>query len=88
MQFIFVTGDCYCMGDILGDRYVDVLVHEVCIEDFCIWQYEVTQGEHNGIAVTNPSYYKEGDKFPVEEVNWHEAIIVVAHSPERSRGTF
>ena len=56
MQFIFVAGDCYCMGDILGDRYVDVLVHEVCIEDFCIWQYEVTQGEHNGIAVTNPSY--------------------------------
>ena len=73
MEFILVHGGCYKMGDTVGDGYVDELVHEVCVEDFYIGKYEVTQGEYKRIAGKNPSYWKGGDKFPVEKVNWHEA---------------
>lgn len=43
MQFVFVKGGCYEMGDIFGDGDIDELpVHEVCVDDFYMGKYEVT----------------------------------------------
>lgn len=40
---------------------------------FLISQTEVTQGVWEKIMGTNPSFFKEGDAYPVEMVSWEEA---------------
>ena len=46
MEFVFVKGGCYQMGDTFGGVDGDEKpVHEVCVSDFYIGKFEVTQGE-------------------------------------------
>ena len=46
MDFIFVKGGCYQMGDTFGDGDSDEKpVHEVCVDDYYIGKHEVTQGQ-------------------------------------------
>lgn len=74
MEFIFVKGGCYQMGDTFGEGDSDEKpVHEVCVDDFYIGAYEVTQGEYKKIAGFNPSRFQKGDRYPVEEVSWDDA---------------
>ena len=74
MEFIFVEGGCYQMGDSFGDKYIDELpLHEVCLDDFYIGKFEVTQGEYEEIIGTNPSAFNKGDKYPVEWISWPDA---------------
>jgi hypothetical protein len=43
MEFIFVKGGCYQMGDTFGDGDSDEKpIHEVCVDDFYMGKYEVT----------------------------------------------
>ncbi len=42
MEFVFVKGGCYQMGSNSGDAN-EKPVHEVCVDDFYIGKYEVTQ---------------------------------------------
>jgi formylglycine-generating enzyme required for sulfatase activity/uncharacterized caspase-like protein len=74
MEFIFVKGGCYEMGDTFGDGYDNEKpVHEVCVDDFYIGKYEVTQAQWKAIMGNNPSYFKDcGDNCPVEQVSWNE----------------
>jgi formylglycine-generating enzyme required for sulfatase activity len=68
MEFISVKGGCYQMGE--GSSYA---VHEVCVDDFYIGKYEVTQGQWKAVMGNNPSYFKDcGDNCPVEEVSWND----------------
>jgi formylglycine-generating enzyme required for sulfatase activity len=46
MQFVFVKGGCFPMGDSLGDGYADEKpAHEVCLDDFYLGGYEVRVGD-------------------------------------------
>jgi formylglycine-generating enzyme len=46
MVFVFVKGGCYEMGDTFGDGDGDEKpVHKVCIDDFYLGKYEVTNAE-------------------------------------------
>ena len=46
MEFVFVKGGCYQMGDTFGDGYNDEKpVHEVCVDDFYMGKYDVTVGD-------------------------------------------
>lgn len=59
MEMIFVKGGCYQMGDTFGDGQSDEKpVHEVCVNDFYIGKYEVTQGQWQNIMKSNPSSFK------------------------------
>jgi len=74
MEFVFVKGGCFIMGDIFGDgeRY-ERPVHEVCINDFYIGKYEVTQAQWQNLLGNNPSFFSYcGDNCPVEQVSWNE----------------
>ena len=43
IEFVFVNGGCYEMGDTFGDRLENQKpVHEVCLDDFYLGKYEVT----------------------------------------------
>ncbi len=46
MEFVYVKGGCYPMGDTFGDGDKDEKpVHEVCVDDLYVGKYEVTQDE-------------------------------------------
>ncbi len=74
MEFVWVKGGCFQMGDIFGDGSDNEKpVHEVCVDDFYIGKYEVTQGEWRTIMGDNSSSFKKGDDYPVENVSWNDA---------------
>ncbi|HKN19336.1 MAG TPA: SUMF1/EgtB/PvdO family nonheme iron enzyme [Dissulfurispiraceae bacterium] len=74
MEFAMVKGGCYGMGDSFGDGYADERpVHEVCVNDFFIGKYDVTQGQWKEIMGDNPSQFNRcGDNCPVENISWND----------------
>ena len=62
MEFIFVKGGCFDMGDTFGDgRDNEKPVHNVCVADFYIGKYEVTVGQFK-IFVNDAGYRTEAEK--------------------------
>ena len=73
IEMVFVKGSCYQMGDSFGEGDEDEKpVHKVCVDDFYIGKYEVTQAHYQAMMGTNPSEFK-GDNRPVETVSWDDA---------------
>jgi sulfatase modifying factor 1 len=71
MAFVLVKGGCYLMGSNSGDSD-DNPVHKVCVDDFYLGKYEVTQAQYEKMTGSNPSNLKGNDR-PVELVNWDDA---------------
>ena len=72
-EMVFVKGGCFEMGDTFSEGNDDEEpVHEVCLNDFYIGKYEVTQREWVDIIGTNPSAVKSCDDCPVEHVNFDD----------------
>ncbi len=77
MEFVYVEGGCYEMGDTFGDgRDNEKPVHEVCVDGFYIGKYQVTQGQWEDVMGYNPSRFKKmfkrGRNYPVENVKWND----------------
>ena len=76
MEFVFVKGGCYEMGDTFGDGEADEKpVHEVCLDGFSMGKYEVTQGQWKIVMGSPPPQlaFKDcGDNCPVERVSWND----------------
>jgi len=53
---------------------VETPTHQVTLSDFYIGKYEVTQGQWRAIMGNNPSYFTNGDKYPVECVSWDDIV--------------
>ena len=74
LEMVLVKGGCYQMGDNFGDGFPDEKpVHEVCVDDFYLGKYKVTQGQWKAVMGNNPSSFQNGDNYPVEQVNWDDA---------------
>jgi len=74
MEFVFVKGGCYQMGDTFNDGDSDEKpVHEVCLDSFYMGKYEVSQGEWEKIMELNLSDFQKGDDYPVEQVSWRDS---------------
>lgn len=74
MEFVFIKGGTFQMGDTFGDGDSDEKpVHQVTVSDFCLGKYPVTQGQWQAVMGNNPSHFKKGDNYPVEEVSWEDA---------------
>jgi formylglycine-generating enzyme required for sulfatase activity len=76
---VSVKGGCFEMGDTFGD-YQPVYgmsnekpIHKVCLDDFKMDKYEVTQAAYQAAMGNNPSHYKNCPNCPVERVIWDEA---------------
>ncbi len=85
MEFVLVKGGCYKMGDSFGDGYIDERpVHEVCVNDFYIGRYDVTQGQWKEIMGNNPSEFDLcGDNCPVENISWNDAQAFIEKLKQR-----
>jgi formylglycine-generating enzyme required for sulfatase activity len=73
MEFVFIKGGCYEMGDTFGDGNKDEKPsHNLCVDDFYLGIYEVIQGQWEKVMGNNPSHFKKGDNYPVEQVSWED----------------
>ena len=66
----FIKGGCFTMGN---DRAQadEKYEHEVCLDDFYLDRYEVTQARWTRVMGFNPSKIIHDDR-PVEQVNYHD----------------
>ncbi|MBF0459344.1 MAG: SUMF1/EgtB/PvdO family nonheme iron enzyme [Nitrospirae bacterium] len=69
---VLVKGGCFQMGDQFGDgKRNELPVHKVCLSDFYIGKYLMTQDLWREIMANNPSEF-EGDNKPIENVSWDD----------------
>lgn len=78
MTFIHVNGDCFEMGcrDAASEQCPPFSrpSHTVCLDDFWIGKYEITQRQWEIIMGANPAAFKScGGDCPVEMVSWDDA---------------
>ncbi len=90
MKFVLVNGGCFQMGETFGDGHSDEKpVHEVCVDDFYMGKYEVTQGQWKAIRGNNPSNFSNcGDNCPVEQVSWDDAQEFIRIMKQRTGETY
>jgi formylglycine-generating enzyme required for sulfatase activity len=90
MEFVLVKGGCYQMGDTFGDGYENEKpVHEVCLGDYYIGKFEVTQGQWKTVQGNNPSYFRNcGDTCPVENLSWDNAQAFIRILNRRTGKTY
>ena len=69
MIFIQIPGGCFQMG---SNHKKSGPIHEVCVGDFYLGKYEVTQGEWQKVMGRNPSKSKNSSRHPVEMVSYYD----------------
>ena len=85
MEFVFVKGGTYEMGDIFGDGFPwEQPVHTVTVSDFYIGKYEVTQYQWEKVMGSNPSHFKGNGRLPVEMVSWNDIQEFIKKLNEKS----
>ncbi len=73
-DMVLVHGGTYTMG-CTGEQQdceTNETAHKVTISDFYISRYETTQKRWREIMGDNPSYFKDCDQCPVEDVSWDD----------------
>ena len=81
VEMVSIKGGCFQMGSDKGASD-EQPVHEVCIEDYKIDKYEVTQQAFQLKMGTNSSRFK-GANLPVESTTWQEAEQYCGKSGKR-----
>ncbi|MGO9379370.1 MAG: formylglycine-generating enzyme family protein [Dissulfurispiraceae bacterium] len=92
MEFVFIKGGCYEMGDPSGESN-DRPVHEVCVSDFYIGRYDVTNEQFRQFRPDHNSGQFEGmsvneGKQPVVNVTWEDAVAFAKWLSQRSGRTY
>jgi len=91
MVFVRVPGGCYQMGcgPWAGECGEDnKTVREVCLDGFWMGKYEVTQAQWEKVMGSNPSQFKKGPNYPVEQISWNDAGEFIRKLNERSGGKY
>lgn len=88
-DFVQIEGGCFEMGDQFGDGLPDELpLHRVCVSDFYMSKYEVTQEQYLEVMGTNPSRNQDNPRYPVDVVSWHEVQAFIDGLNSKTRGGF
>jgi formylglycine-generating enzyme required for sulfatase activity len=91
MEFVRVPGGGFEMGDLFGDGWEnETPVHTVRLDGFFMGRYPVTQGQWERLMGDNPSRFRRGADYPVEQVAWREveAFIRRLNGAGDGRGRF
>jgi len=93
IEMVYVKGGCYQMGNTFDEPSIEDApeerpVHKVCVDDFYIGKYEVTQGQWKSVMESNPSIDNScGDNCPVDVVSWNDAQDFISRLNRRSGGS-
>jgi formylglycine-generating enzyme required for sulfatase activity len=94
MEFALIKGGCYEMGDSVGDGDTNERpVREVCVNDFFIGRYEVTNAQFGKFKPNHNSGTYEGltlndDKQPVVNVSWENALAFAKWLSQKTGQTY
>ncbi len=84
-DLVFVQGGCYEMGDVFAEGVrTEGPVHKVCVDDYYLGQYEVTQKQWMAVMGDNPAVYSDCENCPVERVSWDDAHVFVQKLNEKT----
>ena len=83
IEFVGIPGGCYMMGDDTGYEY-EKPVHEVCVDDFYLGRFEVTQQQWEVLMEENRSRFK-GPQFPIQRVSWNDAMEFIRRLNEKEK---
>ncbi|MDE6451174.1 MAG: SUMF1/EgtB/PvdO family nonheme iron enzyme, partial [Odoribacter sp.] len=75
IEMVFVKGGMFMMGAAEDDndaRNEEKPAHWVTLSDYYIGKYEVTQELWEKVMNNNPSHFKKGGNYPVEQVSWDD----------------
>lgn len=77
-EMVYVQGGMFSMGATseqdASDPHTDEYpVHSVVLPDYYIGKFEVTQELWEKVMGSNPSSFKKGNDYPVENVSWNDA---------------
>ena len=79
-DMVLVKGTCFKMGtdktftyELGRDNIRERPAHKVCLDDFYLDKYEISQKKFTQIMNYNPSVIV-GDDFPVNHLTWDEAV--------------
>ncbi|WP_238602763.1 formylglycine-generating enzyme family protein [Fimbriiglobus ruber] len=74
MKFCWVPPGKAVLGSPLTEaqRQSDETEHEHVSKGFWLGKYEVTQSEWRAVVGSNPSRFRRGNQFPVENVSWSD----------------
>ena len=73
IELVLIPGGTFQMGSTSSESYDrERPVHPVTLSSFYIGKYEVTQGQWLAVMGDNPSHFKKGDNYPVEQVSWDD----------------
>jgi sulfatase modifying factor 1 len=76
IEFVFVNGGCFEMGDTFGDGYEDEKPeHQVCVSSFYMGRNVVTVGQWTALMGKPPEgiIVGCGENCPVHNVSWKDA---------------
>jgi len=80
-----VKGGCFEMGDSYGGGQDNERpVHTVCVDDFFISKFEVSQRQWKDVMGENPSHFRNCESCPVDSVNWEDAQAFIRELNESS----
>jgi sulfatase modifying factor 1 len=89
MRFLAVPAGSFRMGSPSGEpmREAQESAHEVTLtRPFWLGAFEVTQREWRAVMNTAPSWFKDDERRPVENVNWHEVQKFLRELAAKSPG--
>ena len=78
-----------CFQKEAGDSVSKGTGKKICVDDFLVGKYEVTQWQWEDIMGSNPSYYKQcGPDCPVENVSWDDVQKFIKKLNKQTGGNY
>ena len=71
LEMIAIPAGSFLMGS--TERSEEKPQHQVKVSAFKIGKYPITQAQYEAVMGTNPSWFKKGGKYPVEQVSRNDA---------------
>ncbi len=88
LEMVQIPGGTFMMGSPEGEGYGDESpLHQVTVPKFFMGKYAVTQAQYQAIMGNNPSTFK-GEKRPVEQVSWDEAVEFCEKLSQKTEHTY
>ena len=89
LEMVLIEGGCFNIGSPESEplRGHNEKQHQVCVDDFYLGKYEVTQAQWQAVMGSNPSKF-HGDNLPVEQVSYLDIQQFIARLNQQTGKTY